>query len=80
MKIAVEYRQKFQKDIFIDIVGYRRYGHNEQDQPNFTQPLMYEKIKNKSNVYDTYSQKLVHKGVITSEGLKELKESFMKVY
>jgi len=73
MKIAVEYRQKFQKDIFIDIVGYRRYGHNEQDQPNFTQPLMYEKIKNKSNVYDTYSQKLVQKGVITAEGLKELK-------
>ena len=42
MKIAVEYRQKFWKDIFVDIIGYRRYGHNEQDQPTFTQPMMYK--------------------------------------
>jgi 2-oxoglutarate dehydrogenase E1 component len=41
MKVAVEYRQKFKKDIFIDIIGYRRFGHNEQDQPFFTQPKMY---------------------------------------
>ena len=41
IKIAVAYRQKFKKDIFVDIIGYRRYGHNEQDQPNFTQPIMY---------------------------------------
>lgn len=41
MNIAVQYRQKFKKDIFIDIVGYRRFGHNEQDQPFFTQPVMY---------------------------------------
>jgi len=47
MKIAVAYRQKFRKDIFIDIVGYRRFGHNEQDQPFFTQPVMYNKIKDK---------------------------------
>ncbi len=42
MKIAVEYRQTFNKDIFIDVIGYRRYGHNEQDQPAFTQPMMYQ--------------------------------------
>jgi 2-oxoglutarate dehydrogenase E1 component len=42
MKIAVEYRQTFFKDIFVDIIGYRRYGHNEQDQPAFTQPMMYQ--------------------------------------
>lgn len=41
VKIAVAYRAKFKKDFFVDIVGYRRHGHNEQDQPNFTQPLMY---------------------------------------
>ena len=52
IRIAVAYRQKFKKDIFIDIVGFRRYGHNEQDQPSFTQPLMYEKIKKKATVYD----------------------------
>jgi 2-oxoglutarate dehydrogenase E1 component len=41
MRIAVKYRQKFHKDIIVDIIGYRRYGHNELDQPKFTQPLMY---------------------------------------
>lgn len=42
MKIATEYRQTFFKDVFVDIIGYRRYGHNEQDQPAFTQPMMYQ--------------------------------------
>jgi 2-oxoglutarate dehydrogenase complex dehydrogenase (E1) component-like enzyme len=55
----------FKKDIFIDIVGYRKHGHNEQDQPNFTQPLMYEKIKIRPSVYELYSKKLLERGVIT---------------
>lgn len=59
IKVAVEYRQKFKKDIFIDIIGYRRFGHNEQDQPFFTQPKMYEKIKNHPSVYDLYVKKLL---------------------
>jgi 2-oxoglutarate dehydrogenase E1 component len=44
MKIAVEYRQTFYKDIFVYIIGYRRFGHNNQDQPLFTQPMMYKEI------------------------------------
>ena len=59
VKIAMEYRTKFNKDIFIDLVGYRKYGHNEQDEPSFTQPLMYEEIKNKPSVYEIYSKKLI---------------------
>jgi len=65
MQIAVQYRQKFKKDIFIDIIGYRRFGHNEQDQPFFTQPLMYEKIKNHPSVFEKYSEKCIEKGVLT---------------
>lgn len=80
MKIAVEYRQKFKKDIFIDIVGYRRYGHNEQDMPNFTQPLMYDKIKNHPNVFELYSQKLIQKGVIDAQGIKALHAEFTQHY
>ena len=56
IKIAVAYRFKFKKDIFIDIVGYRRYGHNEQDQPAFTQPHMYEKIKNMKTTYELFAE------------------------
>jgi 2-oxoglutarate dehydrogenase complex dehydrogenase (E1) component-like enzyme len=58
MKIAIEYRQRFHKDIFVDIIGYRRYGHNEQDQPSFTQPMMYREIHKRPNVYQLYKQKL----------------------
>ncbi len=51
MQMAVHYRQRFKKDIFIDIIGYRRFGHNEQDQPFFTQPQMYENIKTHPSVF-----------------------------
>jgi 2-oxoglutarate dehydrogenase E1 component len=54
--IAAEYRQKFKKDVFIDIVGYRRPGHNELDQPMFTQPLMYKKITKHPNVMAIYEK------------------------
>jgi 2-oxoglutarate dehydrogenase E1 component len=67
IRIAVEYRFKFKKDIFIDIVGYRRYGHNEQDQPFFTQPKMYEIIKSKPTLYEYYTKKLIEKGILTQQ-------------
>lgn len=67
MHLALEYRSKFHKDIFIDIVGYRRYGHNELDQPVFTQPMMYRKISQRPNIYTLYSQKLLSQKIIASE-------------
>ncbi len=80
IKIAAAYRAKFKKDIFIDIVGFRRYGHNEQDQPLFTQPLMYEKIKDIPSVYETYSNKMIKEGVLTAEEVKATYEMHMKKY
>ncbi len=78
MNIALEYRERFNKDIFVDIIGYRRYGHNELDQPVFTQPMMYKKIAERPNVYTLYSQKLIGEGVITKEHLSKSWEAEMK--
>lgn len=80
MKIAIEYRFKFKKDIFIDIVGYRRYGHNEQDQPAFTQPKMYEVIKNTKTAYDSFCEKIIEEGCMSAEEIKSTKDKFMKHY
>lgn len=66
MQLAVKYRNRFKKDVFIDIYGYRRYGHNELDQPSFTQPLMYKIIAKIPPVYEKYAQKLLDEGVLTT--------------
>lgn len=62
-KIAAEYRQEFQKDVVIDLIGYRKFGHNELDQPMFTQPLMYSVVKNIQPVRDIYRQTLLSEGI-----------------
>lgn len=80
IRIAVEYRFKFKKDIFIDIVGFRKYGHNEQDQPFFTQPKMYEIIKNKPSIFELFSRKLISKGILTKEEIEAKKNSYLKKY
>eukprot|EP00040_Diaphanoeca_grandis_P011699 m.60001 g.60001 ORF g.60001 m.60001 type:complete len:1002 (-) comp22788_c0_seq1:200-3205(-) len=71
MDIAVEWRQKFGTDVVVDIVCYRRFGHNETDQPKFTQPLMYERIEKQPKTIEFYSQQLIDEGVITAEWLKD---------
>ena len=74
------YRQKFKKDFFIDIIGFRRYGHNEQDQPFFTQPFMYQKIQKKMTVYDELVEKLINKKILTKEEIEEKRKSYLKQY
>ena len=64
-KMATEFRQKFAKDVVIDMFCYRRYGHNEGDDPTFTQPIMYAKIKDHPSTRDLYAQRLIREGVIT---------------
>ena len=63
--MALEYRNKYNKDIVIDIVGYRKYGHNESDEPIYTQPLMYAKIHQKTSIANLYKAKLVESNVIS---------------
>jgi len=75
-KIATEFRQRFQKPVVIDMFCYRRHGHNESDEPLFTQPLMYKKIKAHTSVIDLYSARLVQEGVMTAEGVDEMKAQF----
>jgi 2-oxoglutarate dehydrogenase E1 component len=70
-KLAFEYRQKFKKDVIIDLFGYRRHGHNEGDDPIYTQPLMYKKIKTKPSVTKIYSEKLVANNIISEEEIKD---------
>ncbi|NUN08745.1 MAG: multifunctional oxoglutarate decarboxylase/oxoglutarate dehydrogenase thiamine pyrophosphate-binding subunit/dihydrolipoyllysine-residue succinyltransferase subunit [Ignavibacteriaceae bacterium] len=78
IKIAYMYRQQFHKDVIIDLLGYRRHGHNEGDEPGFTQPLLYEKIKTHPSVLKIYSGKLVQDGIITPDEYDRLVDEFEK--
>ncbi len=75
-KIATEYRQKFNRDVVIDMVCYRRFGHNEGDEPSFTQPIMYKKIKSHPSTLTIYGQKLSQEGLTSIEKLNEEKINF----
>jgi 2-oxoglutarate dehydrogenase E1 component len=70
--LALEYRQRFKKDVVIDLVCYRRWGHNEGDEPSYTQPLMYAKIKSHTSVAHLYGDQLVRQGAITREQLDQV--------
>ena len=75
-KVATEYRQKFGKDVVIDMFCYRRYGHNEGDEPMFTQPLMYKKIKGHPPVQKLYADRLISQGVISREEVTKWNSEF----
>ena len=71
-RIATEFRQKFSADAVIDIIGYRRYGHNEGDEPSFTQPIMYRKISNHPFVTKIYAEKLISENKISEQESKNI--------
>jgi 2-oxoglutarate dehydrogenase E1 component len=75
-ELAMEFRQRFGRDVVIDMVCYRRHGHNEGDEPGFTQPLMYDNIKNRITIREMYTEKLVAAGEMTCEEAETLAETF----
>jgi len=76
IEIAMEYRQEFHRDVFIDLLCYRKYGHNEGDEPKFTQPSLYNIIAKHPNPKDIYLKQLLSEGVITDEQSKAIEEEF----
>jgi 2-oxoglutarate dehydrogenase E1 component len=77
-RIATEYRQKFKRDVVIDIICYRRFGHNEGDEPSFTQPLMYKKIRAQATTLTIYGNQLIQEGVLGKEEFQNEKDNFKK--
>ncbi|HXI26111.1 MAG TPA: multifunctional oxoglutarate decarboxylase/oxoglutarate dehydrogenase thiamine pyrophosphate-binding subunit/dihydrolipoyllysine-residue succinyltransferase subunit [Pyrinomonadaceae bacterium] len=74
MRIALDYRQKYHKDVVLDVVGFRRLGHNEGDEPSYTQPLMYQRVKEHPGVRTVYAKRLIKEGVVDEAGVKQLIE------
>ncbi|UII77035.1 2-oxoglutarate dehydrogenase E1 component [Flagellimonas sp. HMM57] len=75
---ALEYRMRFKRDIFLDLLGYRKYGHNEGDEPKFTQPLLYKLISKHKNPRDIYAEKLIEQGIIDKDYVKQLEAEYKK--
>ena len=76
MLFALDYRMQFGSDVFIDLLGYRKYGHNEGDEPRFTQPLLYKTIASHKNPRDIYTAKLIEEGVIDANYIKGLEAAY----
>jgi len=76
IQLAMEYRQKFHTDVFIDLLCYRKYGHNEGDEPRFTQPLLYKAISKHPNPRDIYGQTLIDENIITKEDIKKEEKDY----
>ena len=76
MHFSVAFRNRFKRDVFIDLLGYRKYGHNEGDEPRFTQPKLYKAIANHKNPRDIYAEKLISEAVITHHELEQMEKEY----
>jgi len=79
IRFAADFRAKFGKDVYIDLLGYRKYGHNEGDEPRFTQPNLYKLISKHPNPREIYKDQLMKEGIVSSEKMKEMESSFKKL-
>ncbi len=80
IQLAMEYREKFNNDVFIDILCYRKYGHNEGDEPRFTQPILYKMIEKHPDPMQIYKEKLIEKGIIQEKEAKETIDKINEVF
>ena len=80
LQIALEYRQTFNKDVVLDLIGFRRLGHNETDEPSYTQPLMYARVKAHPGVRTIYAKRLLKEGVVTEEEVRNLIDERVRRY
>nr|WP_235283875.1 2-oxoglutarate dehydrogenase E1 component [Thermus sp. 2.9] len=78
LRLALEYRSRFGKDVVIDLVGYRRRGHNETDEPTFTQPTLYARIAQRPEPWKVYAERLEAEGVVRKEELKALEAAYLE--
>ncbi|HEY9504213.1 MAG TPA: multifunctional oxoglutarate decarboxylase/oxoglutarate dehydrogenase thiamine pyrophosphate-binding subunit/dihydrolipoyllysine-residue succinyltransferase subunit, partial [Pyrinomonadaceae bacterium] len=80
LTIALDYRQRFNKDVVLDLIGFRRLGHNETDEPSYTQPLMYARVKAHPGVRAIYAKRLIKEGVVTEAEVNQMIEERVKRY
>ncbi|HCN11253.1 MAG TPA: 2-oxoglutarate dehydrogenase E1 component, partial [Chryseobacterium sp.] len=76
IRFAADFRAQFGKDVYIDLLGYRKYGHNEGDEPRFTQPNLYKVISKHPNPREIYKNELIKEGVVSDEVLKKMETEF----
>lgn len=79
IRFAAEFRAKFGKDVYIDLLGYRKYGHNEGDEPRFTQPNLYKIISKHPNPREIYKFKLIKEGIVSDEKMREMETEFKRL-
>ncbi|HEY0170429.1 MAG TPA: multifunctional oxoglutarate decarboxylase/oxoglutarate dehydrogenase thiamine pyrophosphate-binding subunit/dihydrolipoyllysine-residue succinyltransferase subunit, partial [Pyrinomonadaceae bacterium] len=80
LRMALDFRQEFNKDVVLDVIGFRRLGHNEGDEPSYTQPLMYARVKAHPGVRAVYAQRLVGEGVVTEEEVEQMTREAVERY
>lgn len=80
LQIALDFRAEFNKDVVIDLIGFRRHGHNEGDEPSYTQPLMYQRVKEHPGVREIYTQQLIREGSLTREEVDQMIEMIWRRY
>lgn len=78
-QMALDFRMQFKQDVVIDLICYRRLGHNEADEPAATQPMMYKKIRNIASVRELYSQKLINEGVISEQASQDMEKEYQQL-